>query len=86
VRPQPQKKGVEARREGPTVGLSLTFIVQETVQERQAHDGQSALARAAEKRSAIEISSGVLLYFDATSLQLPGGRGGIERVAQHHAF
>src|SRR6478736_3878744 len=57
------EKGIEARREGPPGSLSLTFIVQETVQERHAHDGQSALARAPEKRSAIEFHQ-VPLYFE----------------------
>src|SRR5947207_14630771 len=66
------EKGIEARREGPPVGLSLTFIIQETVQERHAHDGQSALARAAEKRSAIELHR-VLLYFEPTSFAVAGG-------------
>src|SRR4051812_2228218 len=59
------EKGIEARREGPPVGLGPAFIVQKTVQERQAHDGQSALARAAKKRSAIELHQ-VLLYFEPT--------------------
>src|SRR5262245_26014531 len=60
------EKGIEARWEGPPVGLSLTFTVQETVEERQAHHSQSALARAAQKRSAIELHQ-VLPYFDPTS-------------------
>src|SRR5215467_15302863 len=55
------EKGIEARRQGPPVSLSPTFTVQETVEERQAHDGQSALARAAEEKSAIEFHQVVLI-------------------------
>src|SRR5882724_3996314 len=55
------EKGIEARGQGPPAGLSPTFTIQETIQEGQAHDGQSALARAAEKRSAIEFHQ-VVLY------------------------
>src|SRR5215471_13342707 len=49
------EESVEARGQGPPVGLSLTFGIQETVEERQAHDGQGPLARAAEKESAIKF-------------------------------
>ena len=69
------EKGIEARREGPPVGLSPAFTVQETVEERQAHDGQSALARAAEKESAIKFHQ-VLRYFNATSFE-----ASVERLA-----
>ena len=66
------EEGIEARGQRPAAGLSLTFTVQETVEEGQAHDGQSALACAAEKRSAIEFHQ-VLLYFNATSFEVSGG-------------
>ena len=56
------EEGIEARGQGPPVRLSLTLRVQETVEERQAHDGQSALARAAEEMSAIEFHQVVLLF------------------------
>src|SRR5436190_10570395 len=63
------EEGVEARGQGPPAGLSLTLTIQETVEERHAHDGQSALACAAEKRPAIEFHH-VVLYFNATSFEV----------------
>src|SRR4051794_881051 len=45
------EKGVEARGQRPAVCLSLTLAVQETVEERQPHDSQGTVARAAEKGS-----------------------------------
>src|SRR5262249_18749938 len=56
------EEGVEARGQGPASGLGLTFVIQKTVEERQAHDGQGALARAAEKESAIELHRVLLLF------------------------
>ena len=32
------EKGIEARGQRPAAGLSLTLTIQETVEERQAHD------------------------------------------------
>ena len=63
------EEGIEARGQGPPVGLSLTFTIQETVEEGQAHDGQCALARAAKKESAIKFHL-VLRYFNATSFEV----------------
>src|SRR6266550_4027781 len=63
------EKGIEARGQGPPVALSLTFTVQETVEEWQAHNGQSAMTRAAEESSAIEFHQ-VVLYFNATSFEV----------------
>src|SRR5215467_15879977 len=56
------EEGIEARGQGPPVGLSLTFGIQETVEERQAHDGQGALARAAEKEPAIKFHQVLPLF------------------------
>src|SRR5215472_16749077 len=69
------EKGIEARRQGPPVGLSLALTVQETVEERQAHDGHSALARAPEESSAIEFHQG-RPHFNATSFEVS-----VERLA-----
>jgi hypothetical protein len=55
------EKGIEARGQRPAAGLSLTLTIQETVKERQAHDSQGALARAAEKRSTIELHQVLLI-------------------------
>src|SRR2546423_2896003 len=63
------EKGIEARGQGPPAGLSLTFTIQETIEEGQAHDGQGALARAAKKESAIKFHQ-VLRYFNATSFEV----------------
>src|SRR5215831_6963485 len=49
------EEGIEARGQGPPIGLSLTFAVQETVEEGQAHDSQGALAGSAKKESAIKF-------------------------------
>src|SRR5215212_1315888 len=46
------EKGIEASGQRPPVDLRQTLVIQETVEERQAHDGQGSLGRAAEKRSA----------------------------------
>src|SRR6266536_2936700 len=64
------EEGVEACGQRPSAGLSLTFIIQETVEEGQAHNGQGALARAAEKRSAIEFHQVVLYCFNPTSFEV----------------
>src|SRR5262249_4398988 len=83
------EEGVEARGQGPPVGLSLTFTVQETVEERQAHDGQSALTCAAEESSAIEFHHGRPLFqcyfFCGSGGWVCRRRGVIERLAQCHA-
>src|SRR5438552_16019331 len=63
------EKGIEARGQGPPAGLSLAFTIQETVEERQAHDGQGTLARAAKKESAIKFHQ-VVLYFNPTSFEV----------------
>src|SRR5437870_4445149 len=63
------EEGVETCGERAPAGLSLTFTIQETVEEGQAHNGQGALARAAEKESAIKFHQ-VLRYFNATSFEV----------------
>src|SRR5215831_16502868 len=63
------EKGIEARGQGSPVALSLTFTVQETVEEWQAHNGESALTCSAEESSAIEFHQ-VVLYFNATSFDV----------------
>src|SRR5437870_2013144 len=54
----------------PPAGQSLTFTIQETVEDGHAHDGQRALARAAEKESAIEFHQVVLYCFNPTSFEV----------------